>query len=82
MMRTVFIGEDEALMESRVDCDYPIECWQDVNRICDTRCAAFRIESHLDAASGTQRDTDFAMCMALCDRGAAIGRIDGVDDHK
>jgi hypothetical protein len=76
-MRTIFIGEDEALMESRVDCDYPIECWHDVNRICDTRCAAFRIESHLDGTSGTSIDADFVHCVTLGDRGLAIGRIDG-----
>ena len=82
MLRTVAVDEDGYLIEIDEESSSPILCWADGSRLCCDCCAAFRIEIHLDGESGTTRDTEFVHCIALGDRGAAIGRIDGSEDNK
>jgi len=77
MMRCVYVSEDGYLMEHTDDADSPIICWGDGTRLCCDCCAAFRVEMHLDSSSGTSKDAEFVHCVALGDRGLAIGRIDG-----
>ena len=77
MIRAVMVDEDGYLYEVDEDTNSPILCWSDGSRLCCDCCAAFRIEVHQDSVSGTTKDTDFVHCIALGDRGAAIGRIDG-----
>ena len=75
MMRTVEI-RDGYVIAREGEQGSPVLCPFGAGGLfCCESCAAYRVEVHLDGSSGKTVDTNFVTCMAMGDRGAAIGRI-------